>query len=79
MNVTDRHRNRALVVLAVGVFDLGLEQAIIAPALPAIERHYRASPTAGTWLLTGFALAAAIAIPLAGRLGDQLGRRSVLT
>ena len=67
-----------LAVLAVGVLDVGLEQAIVAPALPAIERHYGASPTAGTWLLTGFLLAAAIAIPLAGRLGDQLGRQRVL-
>ena len=69
---------RSLAVLAVGVLDLGLEQSIVAPALPAIERHYRASPTAGTWLLTGFVLAAAVAIPLSGRLGDQLGRRRVL-
>ena len=70
--------NRALIVLAVGVLDLGLEQGIIAPALPAIERRYGASPTAGTWLLTGFLLAAAVAIPLAGRIGDQFGRRRML-
>ena len=69
---------RSFAVLAVGVLDLGLEQSIVAPALPTIERHYRASPTAGTWLLTGFVLAAAVAIPLGGRLGDQLGRRRVL-
>jgi hypothetical protein len=37
----------ALAVLAEGVLDVGLEQAIVAPALPAIELHYRASPTAG--------------------------------
>jgi EmrB/QacA subfamily drug resistance transporter len=67
-----------VIVLAVGLVDFGLEQAIVAPALPAIERHYGASPTAGTWLLTGFVLAAAVAIPLAGRLGDQIGRRAVL-
>jgi EmrB/QacA subfamily drug resistance transporter len=78
VNPVRRARNRTLLVLAVGVFDLGLEQAIVGPALPAIERHYRASPTSGTWLLTGFLLSAAIAIPLAGQLGDQLGRRRIL-
>ena len=71
-------QNRVLVVLAVGVLDVGLEQALVGPALPTIERHYRASPTAGVWVLTGFLLAAAVAIPLAGSLGDRLGRRRVL-
>ena len=67
-----------LAVLAVGALDVGLEQALIAPALPTIERHYRASPSTGVWLLTGFVLAAAVAIPLAARLGDRYGRRRVL-
>lgn len=78
MSLLNRGHNRALVVLAVGMLDLGLEQAIVAPALPAIERYYHASPKSGTWLLTGFLLAAAVAIPLAGRLGDMFGRRTML-
>jgi MFS family permease len=66
-------------VLSFAVLDLGLEQGIVGPALPVLERHYGASPTAGTWILTGFVLAAAVAIPLAGRLGDQFGRRRMLS
>lgn len=69
---------RVLAVLAVGALDFGLEQAIVAPALPAIHRHYHASPTCTAWLLTGFLIAAAVITPLAGRLGDNFGRRRVL-
>ncbi len=69
---------RALVVLAVGALDFGLEQAIVAPALPAIQRHYHASTSAVAWLVTGFLIAAAVVTPLAGRLGDNFGRRRVL-
>jgi MFS family permease len=55
-----------------------LEQTLVGPALPAIERHYRCSPTAAAWVLTGFLLVAAVATVLGGRLGDQYGRRRVL-
>ena len=78
MLLLNRGHNRVLAVLAVGMLDLGLEQAIVAPALPTIERYYHASPKSGTWLLTGYLLAAAVAIPLAGRLGDVFGRRTML-
>jgi MFS family permease len=70
--------SRALVVLAVGALDFGLEQAIVAPALPAIQRDYHASTSSAAWLLTGFLIAAAVVTPLAGRLGDNFGRRRVL-
>jgi MFS family permease len=69
---------RALVVLAVGALDFGLEQAIVAPALPVIQRHYHASASSTAWLLTGFLIAAAVVTPLAGRLGDNFGRRRAL-
>lgn len=70
--------SRGLFVLAVGALDFGLEQAIVAPALPAIQRQYHASPTSVAWLLTGFLIAAAVVTPLAGRLGDSFGRRRML-
>jgi MFS family permease len=67
----------ALTVLALAQLDSSLEETIVSPALPALERHYLASPTAAAWLLTGFLLAAAVSTPLAGRLGDQFGHRRV--
>jgi MFS family permease len=67
-----------LVVLAIGALDMALEQSLILPALPALARHYDASFTATSWLATGYLLAAAVAIPLLGRLGDMFGRRRLL-
>jgi MFS family permease len=65
-------------ILAVGILDFSLEQAVIAPALPVVARQYEASPSDVVWLITAFLLSAAVATPLAGRLGDQYGRRRLL-
>ncbi len=65
-------------VLAIGLMDLSLEQAIVVPALPALQATYSASAASVTWVLTGFLLASAISVPLAGRLGDRHGKRLVL-
>ena len=65
-------------VLALGVLDFSLEQAIVVPALPVIQSSYDTTPVAAVWVLTAFLLAAALAMPLAGRLGDRFGRRIVL-
>jgi MFS family permease len=67
-----------ILVLALGAFDFGLEQAIVVPALPAMAAHYGASISAVGWLVTGFLLAGIVAIPLLGRLGDLFGKRRLL-
>lgn len=65
-------------VLAIGLMDFSLEQAIVVPALPAMQAHYGASASSVAWVLTGFLLASAVTTPLAGRLGDRYGKRRVL-
>jgi MFS family permease len=65
-------------VLAIGLMDFSLEQAIVVPALPAMQAHYGVSASSVAWVLTGFLLASAVTTPIAGRLGDRLGKRRVL-
>jgi MFS family permease len=47
--------------------------------MPALVRSLDASPLAVSWLLTAYLVAASVATPLIGRLGDLLGRGRVLT
>lgn len=55
-----------------------LAQTIVIAALPAMATDLQVSHTSVTWALTAFMLAAAVATPIAGRLGDLLGYRRVL-
>jgi MFS family permease len=65
-------------VLALGALDYGLETTIVLPALPNLAGHYGASVIGISWFATGFLLAAAIAIPLAARLGDMVGKKRMI-
>ena len=67
-----------MTLLALGALDFGLEQSIILPALPRLAQHYGASIVGVAWLVTAFLLAAAVAVPLFGRLGDLFGKKRLL-
>src|SRR5690348_14215428 len=56
-----------------------LSQTVVSPALPEIQRDYGADPASAAWILTGYLLAASVATPIVGRLGDLFGRGRVLT
>jgi MFS family permease len=73
-----RSDRAAAGVLVVGALDLGLEQFMILPILPAVQQAYGASITATAWLVTGFLLTAVASAPVLGRLGDLYGKRRVL-
>jgi MFS family permease len=67
-----------LLVVALGSLDIGLEQSLVLPALPALAQHYQSSLIATSWIVTGFLLSTVVATPLLGRLGDMFGRRRLL-
>ena len=73
-----RRVGRIEYVLALGVLDFSLEQSAIVPGLPTIVADYGTTTTGAIWVVTAFLLAAAVAAPVAGRLGDRYSRRRVL-
>ncbi|MEV0263678.1 MFS transporter [Streptomyces sp. NPDC050617] len=54
-----------------------LDQSLTAAALPDVARDLRGGP-AVPWAVTAHLLACAAALPVAGKLGDLLGRKRVL-
>jgi EmrB/QacA subfamily drug resistance transporter len=81
MTIPDRprqHYNLTLAILiAVGIA-FALQQTMVVPALPAIQRDLHTSSGWVTWLLTGFLLSAAVATPILSKLGDQYGKERLL-
>jgi EmrB/QacA subfamily drug resistance transporter len=56
-----------------------LSQTVVSPALPELQRSMHATPSSIAWILTGYLLAASVATPIVGKLGDLYGRARVLT
>ena len=56
-----------------------LQQAVVIPILPRLVTAFDSPLTSVSWALTASLLVGAIATPIAGRLGDMLGYKVVLT
>ncbi|HEY8584751.1 MAG TPA: MFS transporter [Capillimicrobium sp.] len=74
-----RNPTPILVVLLLAGVSFALSQTMVVPALPALSEELGASPSATSWILTGYLLSASVATPLAGKLGDLFGKGRVLT
>ena len=74
---TGRRSSSVIVVLLIAAIVEFLELNMIYVALPAMYTEY-GDPAIVGWLVTSFALAAAVAAGIGGRLGDVLGARRVL-
>ena len=65
-------------VLALAAMAYGLLQSLLVPAIPSLEKSLNVTASQASWLLTGFLLSAAVTTPIAGRIGDQVGKAKVL-
>src|SRR5262245_35117960 len=66
----------AIVLMTGALMDL-VDVTIVNVALPTIRRDLHASATQPEWVVSGYMLAFAAALIIAGNLGDLLGRRRV--
>jgi EmrB/QacA subfamily drug resistance transporter len=67
-----------LAVLAVAGSSYTLLQSMVVPALLTLQKDLHASTSGVAWVFTAYLLAASVATPIAGRLGDMFGKRRVL-
>ena len=73
-----QHYNITLAALTFAGIAFALQQTMIIPALPILQREFDTSAAWAAWLLTGFLLSASVATPLFGKLGDQYGKERML-
>jgi len=65
-------------ILATAGIASSLTQTMVAPLIPKLPGIFRTSPDNTAWIITATLLAAAVAMPISGRLGDMFGKRRVL-
>src|SRR6476619_3932164 len=73
-----QHYNVTLAILTLAGTAYALQQTMVVPALPALQRELHTTATWVTWVLTVFLLVAAVTTPLLGKLGDQHGKERML-
>lgn len=80
-SLTDSDRRRLFLTVFPGVcvamFLAAVDQAILAAALPVVAADL-GDPQRLPWVMSAYLMAATVAAPVYGRLGDALGRRRML-
>lgn len=66
------------LVLCLAVSSFALLQSLVIPVLPVIADAVDSDRATATWLVTAYLISASVFTPLAGRLGDAVGKQQVL-
>ena len=64
-------------LVSMALFMSSIDQTIVATALPSIQRELHSTINWSSWTITIYALGQVLAMPLAGRISDQYGRKKV--
>ncbi|MFI1767013.1 MFS transporter [Streptomyces sp. NPDC020800] len=70
--------NVVVAVLALGGIVVSLMQTLVIPIVPELPKLLHAPASDAAWAVTATLLAAAVATPVMGRLGDMHGKRLML-
>jgi EmrB/QacA subfamily drug resistance transporter len=73
-----QHHDVTLAILTLAGIAFALQQTMVIPALPTLQRELHTTTTWVTWVLTVFLLVASVATPILGKLGDQYGKERLL-
>ncbi|MEV0151505.1 MULTISPECIES: MFS transporter [unclassified Nonomuraea] len=73
----ERHRHLTLAASVTGAVVVALDGTVLTIAQPALQRDLHASFAQVQWTSTGYLIAVAALLVLAGRLGDRYGHREV--
>jgi EmrB/QacA subfamily drug resistance transporter len=72
-------RWQALIVLAMSLLIVSVDNTILNVALPTIRTELDASSSQLQWIVDGYLLVFAVLLLIAGTLGDRFGRKRALT
>ncbi|HXB50104.1 MAG TPA: MFS transporter [Streptosporangiaceae bacterium] len=72
-----RGRFAIFAIVSIALMMSSVDQTIVATALPAIQHDLAAQVNWSSWTITIYALGQVLVMPLAGKMGDQYGRKRI--
>lgn len=72
------HSNAIVFVLAFAGITAAIMQTLVVPLIAQFPELLDTTPSTASWIVTSTLLAAAVATPVSGRLGDLYGKRQVM-
>jgi EmrB/QacA subfamily drug resistance transporter len=64
-------------IVSLALLMASVDQTIVATALPALQHDLHAQVNWSSWTITIYALGQILVMPLAGKIGDQYGRKKI--